>query len=115
MKKFIDWQSKNRKEKSLLLRCKVAVEKLVPGVKIILYGSHARQEAAPESDYDLLILLDNEISEEMESQIGNVLYDIELDIGVIISSIIFNKKNWNDPLHKATPLYENIDNDGVEL
>ena len=33
-------------------------------VRVILFGSHARGEAGPDSDYDLLVVLDDDAPEE---------------------------------------------------
>jgi predicted nucleotidyltransferase len=49
----------SEKEKILLLRCRESIHKISPKVKVILYGSRARGDAVPESDYDLLVLLEH--------------------------------------------------------
>lgn len=115
MKNLSEWQGSNTEKSVLLKRCKTSVQKLIPNARIILYGSHARLEGRPESDYDLLILVDTEVSIELEDKIGNLLYEIELDKSVIISAIVFNEKNWEQARYKAMPLYKNIALDGVML
>lgn len=98
---------------SLLEHCKAAILKIVPGATIILYGSHARGDADPVSDYDMLILIDGEVSPHLEEKIGDALYAIELERGVVIPAIVFNRDDWNQPHFRTLPLHENIDREGV--
>jgi predicted nucleotidyltransferase len=54
--------------------------------KIILFGSHARGEAGPDSDVDLLIVMSVEGSKrEKQIEVRSALHDIRLSKDVIIS------------------------------
>jgi predicted nucleotidyltransferase len=97
----------------LLEHCKTAVLRIVPDATIILYGSRARGNADPMSDYDMLILIDREVSRPLEEKIGDALYAIELEQGIVIPAIIFNRDDWNQPHFRTLPLHENIDREGV--
>jgi len=60
------------------------VERFHPD-KIILYGSHARGTAGPDSDVDLLIVMNAERSNrEMAVEIGVELQDIRLPKDIIV-------------------------------
>lgn len=107
-------QSKVRQE-PLLQLCKNAIDGIAPGVTIILYGSRARNEAKSESDYDFLVLVAGEISEELENKIGDAIYELELEWGVVISSILFSLKEWESPLYNEMPLVKNIKREGIVL
>jgi len=86
-----------------------------PTAVLILYGSYARGENTTNSDIDLLILLDKEkISITDENKIKYPLYDLEFDIGKIISPLVLSKKDWEQK-HNITPFYENINREGVIL
>jgi len=54
MRRLVKCPNISRKEKNLLLRCRESIHKISPEAKVILYGSRARGDAVPESDYDLL-------------------------------------------------------------
>jgi len=86
-----------------------------PDAKVILYGSEARGDARPDSDIDLLILIDKDkITFNDQKKITYPLYDVELETGISISPLIFTKKQWENRPFK-TPFYMNIVNEGIEL
>jgi len=80
-----------------------------------LFGSRARGEERPDSDWDILILVESEkVTNEIEDKFRDELYDIELDTGQIISTFIYPKNLWNSSL-KFSPLYYNVELDGIRL
>jgi uncharacterized protein len=82
---------------------------------VILFGSRARNEATKESDWDILVLLNQSIVTIKDEQvIRHKLFDIELNEGIAISTFVYSKNEWNTRLNK-TPLFENIKREGVLL
>lgn len=62
------------------------VEKFQPE-KIILFGSHARENASPDSDVDLLVIMSFSGSKrEKMIEIGVALHDIPLPKDIIITT-----------------------------
>ena len=84
------------------------LHKVAPNAQIILYGSEARGEARPDSDIDLLILVDEpQLTPEYEQEIIRPLYELEVKSGVII-------RLWeNRPFQ--TPFSLNVMNEGIVL
>ncbi len=86
-----------------------------PDSEIYLYGSRARGNARSLSDWDLLVLLNTpNISFNIETKMMDEFYELELETGAVISPLIYSKTNWNKN-HTITPLYENIQKDGVKI
>ena len=78
-----------------------------------LYGSEARGNARPDSDIDLLILVDKpDISDKDEDMIFAPLYQIELQTGVLINPLIMPKQEWGK---RISPFYLNVENEGVRI
>lgn len=66
-----------------------------PKITIWLYGSEARGEARPDSDIDLLVLVDDDsISLRQQMAINAPLFDIELETGVQINTHIEPRATW---------------------
>ncbi len=115
MKRLREYKTVVEEENLLLTRCRTAIQDLEPSAEVILYGSRARGIADPESDYDLLILTDREVTLEREYLFRQRLFPIELETGAVLTVILTSKKDWNSALYKAMPLYQNIERDGIIL
>lgn len=102
-------------EKEILTRCRKAVKSIDPSAEVILYGSRARGNAEPESDYDLLIIIDEVVSLKREDFICRQLFPIELETGKVLSAIVYSRKQWDTKLYRAMPFHRNIEKDGVIL
>lgn len=100
---------------TIVEKIKNVVRQIEPTATSILYGSEARGDARPDSDVDVLILLDGDKRNlEKENTISGALYEIELDTGVIISPLITLKKHWEERPF-STPFYLNVMNEGIRL
>lgn len=99
----------------ILSRIQEAIHSKDPKAEAFLFGSRARGEERPDSDWDILILVDaNKITNEIEDTFRDELYDIEVDTGQIIATFIYSKDQWNSNL-KFSPLRNNIELDGIRL
>ena len=69
----------------------------------------------PDSDWDILIPVDSKkVTNEIEDKFREGLFDIELDSGQIISSIIYPKDYWNYTLIYS-PIYKIVNKEGIQL
>jgi len=101
--------------RELLLRVKQVVQSLLPDAKVILYGSRARGDAVSESDWDFLILTDQQVSFDLEQQLWHRLYDVEIEIGEVVSAFIKNRDEWETPSALASPYHQSIDQEGMAV
>ncbi len=99
----------------ILNSIKAAIHKQDPSAIIFLFGSRARGDNRPDSDWDILILINNQsITNKIENDFRDVLYDIELETGQIISTFIYPRSYWNKKL-RFSPLYESVKTEGIKL
>ena len=97
----------------ILQKIKTEISKQYPTAKIILYGSRARGDFREYSDWDLLILIEKELTEKQKLEIKDWLYDIELEIDEVLCSIIHSKEEWENL--QITPLYQNVQKEGIMI
>ena len=105
-----------------MLKREILIKKIIgiadtkyPGSEIYLYGSRARGNAKGLSDWDLLILLNTRgVSFELETRLMDDFYELELETGEILSPLIYSKNDWISK-HVFTPLYENIQKEGIRI
>lgn len=104
-----------RKSRALTDRIRSAVHEVEPEAQVILYGSRARGEAAPDSDWDLLVLVDGPVDRMREDAIIRRLYQLELETDTVLSTIVYSKEDWDSPLFQAMPFHENVTREGIPL
>jgi len=96
-------------------KIKEAIAKEEKGAEVILYGSRARGTANPESDWDILVLLDKpDVSFKDEQRIRHSLYELELELQQPISIFAYARDEWNTQLC-VTPLYQQVRKEGIRL
>jgi uncharacterized protein len=104
----------NKREK-ILNRISSVIAQKYPDAEIYLYGSRARGDDRPFSDWDLLVLLNfPNVSFSLETNIMDDMYEIELETGEIISPLIYSKNDWVNK-YKETPLFENIKKESIKI
>ncbi len=91
------------------------VKSKYPDALIYLYGSRARGSAREDSDWDLLILLNRDkITPEIEESVTYPLYDLEIELGEVISPMVYSLTEWNSK-YKITSFYNNVMKEGKQL
>ena len=87
---------------------------LLPNDSMILFGSQARGDARPDSDWDLLVLLNKEKEEFLdEDNFSYPFTELGWKHGVAINSILYTKKQWKQG--NIFPFYKNVMRDGIEI
>ncbi|MBP5482518.1 MAG: nucleotidyltransferase domain-containing protein [Paludibacteraceae bacterium] len=89
--------------------------KVLPsGTRLILFGSQARNDAHEESDWDLLILLnDDQTNQDAFSTYAYPFVELGWEYGTYFSPKIYTRSEWSR--RRGTPFYENIAREGVVL
>lgn len=79
-----------------------------------MFGSQARGDAHDESDWDLLILLDDDQPKgDSFGTYGYPFVELGWEYGTYFSPKIYTYSEWAN--RKGTPFYDNIKKEGVTL
>lgn len=105
----------NSRDKEIVQKIKEKILEVNPEAEIYLYGSRARGDVHKESDWDILILLNQEkASRADERPFKYNIYDIELNYSEIISVFALAKSDWNGK-YSITPFYENVMQERIKI
>lgn len=85
----------------------------LPVERVILFGSKARGTADAESDIDVLLLTRTPLSWSDRWRIVELLYDIQLDENVVISTVDVPSEEWTDGIYSVLPLHDEVEREGV--
>ncbi|MBK8493534.1 MAG: nucleotidyltransferase domain-containing protein [Saprospirales bacterium] len=92
---------------------KDTVDKVDEAAKVILFGSRARGDFHTDSDWDFLILTKKKVSRQLQDEIRELLYDIELNTEQVITSVIENEEIWME--YQESEFFKNVARDGIEV
>ncbi|MEO5360781.1 MAG: nucleotidyltransferase domain-containing protein [Nitrospirota bacterium] len=82
--------------------------------EIYLFGSRTRMDWLPDSDYDILIVVDKK-DRLMKDKLYDSVMDILLETGKLVSLKIFQTNEYMRLKSIPTPFMENVMREGVRL
>ncbi len=83
--------------------------------KIYLFGSRARGTERPDSDYDLLLVVEEGFSLADREQLYDTVMDVLLDTGRLVSLKIFKESVFKKLSGIPTPFMGNVLKEGILL
>lgn len=102
----------NQKTGHITSLIKKTIQELDIGAEAILFGSRARGDEKPDSDWDILILTTLPPTIETERRFRDKLYNLELELEEPFSLFVYPKNKWKES-KTATPFHMAIDKDGL--
>jgi len=113
LKSEFETAKKKRDDKILKLFLREMQEKLGAQLKqIILFGSRARGDFVPDSDYDCLAIVDEPVSnvkDTIDQIAGDLLFEYNAVLSVFpVSEEAYRRQTYN-------PLFMNVRQEGIEL
>ena len=107
----------NRKqiEKAVQALKQGLVNRFGTDVELRIFGSVARGDYREYSDIDILVVLPVPVDNAIEEQVFDMAYDIELEYGLVIGTIVYSKDFWYSDRAAVMPLFRNIQREGLSV
>ena len=102
-------------DRLLLEQLKVKVAERLPLSRIILFGSRARGDNEPDSDMDVLVVLEGSVSRESEEYVRFCAWELSYENGVVIFPLVVERTEWEEGLTSASLLAVAVGSEGVEV
>ncbi len=101
-------------EQPIIEEFKRRVEQRFPRelVRLVLFGSKARGEATPESDVDLLAVIQSD-NWRLGDEIRSVGYALELEHGVVLSIQVISRNHYERLRASGTQFFHVLEQEGV--
>ena len=104
----------DRFERQILETFAHLVRKKVSLRSVVLFGSRARGDAEPDSDMDVLVIVDD-LSEKDEDYISECAWEAGFESGVVVVPVVFSRVEWENGPERYSLLAEAVKSDGVYL
>ena len=91
------------------------VHQIDPHANVWLFGSRARNEAGNDSDWDVLVLTNNDtVTHQEEEKYIDHLSTLMVETGQVIQVLVYSAKEWNSR-YSDIPLYKSIQKEAIKL
>lgn len=104
----------NPVEKKILNNFALLVKEKLSVHRIAMFGSRARGDADPDSDMDVLVVV-NDISPELEDYISECAWEAGFEHGIVIVPVVFSRDEWENGPERYSLLAEAIRAEGLQL
>ena len=105
----------NTRDQLILRRLKTRIAERLPLNRLVLFGSRARGDNEPDSDIDVLVVLDGPVSHESEEYVRSSAWELSYENGVVIFPLVVARAEWEEGPTSASLLAVAVGSEGVEV
>ena len=100
-------------EKTVLDGFKALVARQLRIHKMILFGSRARGDADPESDMDVVVILEGAADRAAKEYVSDCAWEAGFDHGIVVVPVVFGREGWDSGPERHSLLVQGVERDGV--
>lgn len=103
-----------QKDYEIARQLKDRLAEIVHLIDFRVFGSRARGDADEYSDMDVFIEVDN-LDKQIKKKIRHIVWELGFENSIYIAPLIFTRSEIEDSPLKASPILENINEEGVKV
>ena len=93
---------------------RLMIEQGVPLYKTIVFGSRARGDAEPDSDLDVLVLVEH-LNPAMRKTISHCAWEIGFEAGILIQTVVMSRDEAEHGPEQSSLLMLAVEEEGVPV
>jgi len=102
--------------KKVLFEFKAELENKFSVIKAVyLYGSVVRKQNTPDSDTDVLVILDDTAKKHDEEKIFDMAYEIGLKYNCVLGVIVCSVRDWARLKSAGSPFFSEVNKEAVKI
>ena len=90
------------------------IEHSVPLYKTIVFGSRARGDAQPDSDLDMLVLVEY-VTPPIRKTISHCAWEVGFEVGVLIQTVVMTREEAEDGPEQSSLLMLAVREEGIPV
>ena len=102
-------------EKTVLDRFKALVARQLRIHKMVLFGSRARGDADPESDMDVVVILDGAADRAAKEYVSDCAWEAGFDHGIVVVPVVFGRDDWERGPERQSLFVRAVEAEGVPV
>jgi len=102
-------------ERTILDRFKRLVLARLPLHQMVLFGSRARGDADPDSDMDVLVVLEDSAPPQAGEIVSDCAWEAGFEHGIVVVPVTVSRKEWEEGPERYSLLALAVEADGVPV
>ncbi|MFH1378249.1 MAG: nucleotidyltransferase domain-containing protein [Planctomycetota bacterium] len=102
-------------EKKILAAFRESLTAKVSISGMILFGSRARGDASPDSDMDVIVLVDGIVDRAVRRTVEDCAWSAGFEFGIIVSPVVIRSNEWNDGPMSSSLLFQAVRDEGIAV
>jgi predicted nucleotidyltransferase len=83
--------------------------------RLVLFGSRARGDADPDSDLDVLVMLNSLVDREAEDYVNDCAWEVGLGHGIVVVPVTVSRFDWEEGLLSSSLLAIAVKQEGITV
>jgi predicted nucleotidyltransferase len=102
-------------EQEILTGFKRRLQERLPVDKLVLFGSRARGDADPDSDMDVLVVLNTPVDWTVQKAVSECAWEASVFKNIVLAPIAVYREEWEDGPESSSLLALAVNREGVPL